>query len=85
MVRATGQRTESCFLYFILCTPVNCSSSSAIHFYCGCKLTFRMVSILSFSLYTPAAATVAALPLLWNGLVGAADGATPAATNGFVD
>ena len=32
-----------------------------------------------------AAAIFAALPLLWNGLVGAAAGATPAATNGLVD
>lgn len=32
-----------------------------------------------------AAATLAALPLHWNGLVGAAAGATPAATNGLVD
>lgn len=32
-----------------------------------------------------AAATFAALPLHWNGLVGAAAGATPAAMNGLVD
>lgn len=31
-----------------------------------------------------AAATVAALPLHWNGLVGAAAGTTPGATNGLV-
>lgn len=34
----------------------------------------------------PAAAAIfAALPLHWNGLVGAVAGATPAATNGLVE
>lgn len=41
---------------------------------------------INVSVNTPAAAAAfAVLPLLWNGLVGAAAGATPAATNGFVD
>ena len=33
----------------------------------------------------PAAATAAALPLLWKGLVGAVAGATAATAKGFVD